>query len=381
VWRNEKPGPGRFREFWQCDADTVGAPGPEADAEMIAMACAALEAAGVARGSYRLKFSTRRLLDAVLEAAGVAGDPVKSLRVLRAIDKLDRLGREGVGLLLGAGRRDESGDFTPGAELDEGQRAIVLGVFGSEPSAAQAAPRSDAIGQMVQRIGDRSAKFEGAIAEFVAIDAILGRLGVSQVQAAIDPSIVRGLEYYTGPVFEAELLAETVDENGNKIRFGSVGGGGRYDDLVSRFRGEKIPATGFSIGVSRLAAALAAGERGENAQAQGPVVVLPFDKEGMAECFALAASVRAAGMAAEVYLGGSGPKAQLRYADKRNAPAAVILGGDERAAGQVTIKDLKLGAALSKQVADNREWREGRQAQVTVAQADMIPTLQRMLQP
>jgi histidyl-tRNA synthetase len=133
--------------------------------------------------------------------------------------------------------------------------------------------------------------------------------------------------------------------------------------------------------VSRLAAALAAGERGENAQAQGPVVVLPFDKEGMAECFALAASVRAAGMAAEVYLGGSGPKAQLRYADKRNAPAAVILGGDERAAGQVTIKDLKLGAALSKQVADNREWREGRQAQVTVAQADMIPTLQRMLQP
>ena len=189
---------------------------------------------------------------------------------------------------------------------------------------------------------------EGAagLAELAAMDEALTALGVSEAQARFDPAIVRGLEYYTGAVFEAELLAETTDEQGRVVRFGSVGGGGRYDDLVSRFRGEAVPATGFSVGVSRLAAALAATGL-DAAPAQGPVVVLALDADAMAQNLGFASALRAAGVAAEVYLGASGMKAQLKYADRRSSPVAVILGGDERAAGTVTVKDLRLGAQLA----------------------------------
>ncbi|MGE3143935.1 MAG: ATP phosphoribosyltransferase regulatory subunit, partial [Hyphomonadaceae bacterium] len=136
VWRNEKPGPGRFREFWQCDADSVGAQGAAADAEMIAMACATLEGAGVKAGDYRLKVSTRLLLDSVLERIGVPANAFATrLIVLRAIDKYDRLGLAGVRALLGDGRKDESGDFTKGAGLSQTQAEAVLAfVAASRPS-------------------------------------------------------------------------------------------------------------------------------------------------------------------------------------------------------------------------------------------------------
>jgi histidyl-tRNA synthetase len=372
VWRNEKPGPGRFREFWQCDADTVGSASPAADAEMIAMACAALEAAGVKRGDYVLKLSTRKLLDGLLAAVGV-GEGAQRLTVLRAADKLDRLGPDGVRLLLGPGRKDESGDFTKGAGLDSVAADRVLALL-----AARRASRADTLAAVQQTLAGANAATEG-LAELAATNAVLDALGVGEDQAQIDPAIVRGLEYYTGAVFEAELLLETKDEDGKPVRFGSVGGGGRYDDLVSRFKGQPIPATGFSIGVSRLAAALAMAQTAQDHD--GPVVVLPFYAEGMAECFALAADLRAAGLAAEVYLGGSGPKAQLKYADKRNAPAAVILGGDERAAGAVTVKDLKLGLALSALAESDREAWKARQSEVqqTIPRAAMVDHVRAIL--
>lgn len=376
VWRNEKPGPGRFREFWQCDADTVGAPGPAADAEMIAMACAALEAAGVARGDYVIKYSSRHLLDGVLEVAGVASD--RRGTVLRAIDKFDRLQESGVRALLGAGRKDESGAFTKGAELNTAQvDQIIRFVTASSflPNADDFLGLWNFVSPNVQILPDTPG--DVGIVEVTTIANLLKQMNLLDC-VRLDTSIVRGLDYYTGTVFEAELRLETTDESGNKISFGSVGGGGRYDDLVSRFRGEKIPATGFSIGVSRLAAALEAAKR-SNAEADGPVVVLPFDREAMAECFALAGALRDNGLRAEVYLGGSGPKAQLRYADKRKAPVAVILGEDERKAGQVTLKDLKLGAELSKTVADNKEWREGQQAQETIAQSELVASVRKIL--
>jgi histidyl-tRNA synthetase len=368
VWRNEKPGPGRFREFWQCDADTVGSASPAADAEMIAMAGEALEAAGVPAGQFIVKYSSRRVLDGVLAAAGVAKEAAKMrLVVLRAIDKLDRLGREGVRALLGEGRKDESGDFTPGAGLTAAQTDLVLSFFEA----------SDVLGAM--RAREDAFAATGALAELDEIGATLRRLG-AQAHARLDPSIVRGLEYYTGAVFEAELLMQTTDETGKPVRFGSVGGGGRYDDLVSRFKGQPIPATGFSIGVSRLVAALAASGR-EEAFA-GPVVVLPFDAEAMAECFEIAREVRARlGHPAEVYLGGSGPKAQLKYADKRGAPAAIIIGSDERTSGQATVKDLRLGARLAASAGEDREayaaLRE--KVQTTVPRADLAPTIARIL--
>jgi histidyl-tRNA synthetase len=336
VWRNEKPGPGRFREFWQCDADTVGAASPAADAEMIAVACAGLEAAGVPRGGYQVKFSTRKLLDAVLENIGVAADAYATrLVVLRAIDKFDRLGRQGVELLLGDGRKDESGDFTKGAGLDAKQRGAVIDLVN-----AGAGSRGEVLERLAKIAG------EAAIAELREIDAALSALGVDDAGAAIDPTIVRGLEYYTGAVFEAQLIGA------GGANFGSVGGGGRYDDLVSRFRGERIPATGFSIGVSRLAAALQAQQA---AEADGPVVVLVMDQARVADALGMAAELRAAGVRAEAYLGGGGMKAQLKYADKRAAPVAVIQGGDELAKGVVTLKDLKLGARIASELGEDRE--------------------------
>ncbi|MCR6646137.1 MAG: histidine--tRNA ligase [Terricaulis sp.] len=334
VWRNEKPGPGRFREFWQCDADTVGSASPTADAEMIAMACAAYDALGLG-DSVQIKFSSRRVLDAVLEKIGVAPDAFATrLIVLRAIDKFDRLGRKGVELLLGAGRKDESGDFTKGAGLDAAQAKAVLDLVEAGGGA-----RAEVLARLADVAG------ESAIEELRLMDAALAALGVADARAAIDPTIVRGLEYYTGAVFEAQLM----DANG--AGFGSVGGGGRYDGLVSRFRGEPVPATGFSIGVSRLAAAL----NTQGVQSDGPVVVLVMDQARAADLLAMAAELRAAGVRAEAYLGAAGMKAQLKYADKRNAPIAVIQGGDELAKGVVTLKDLKLGASIAATLGEDRE--------------------------
>ncbi|ODT84529.1 histidine--tRNA ligase [Phenylobacterium sp. SCN 70-31] len=372
VWRNEKPGPGRFREFVQCDADTVGSARPEADAEIVAMAVEGLEAAGLPAGSAVVKINNRKLLNGLMSAIGVSGDAQK-LAVLRAVDKLDRLGPDGVRLLLGEGRKDESGDFTKGAGLDASGAERVLAF-----TRAGVGGRSDTLSRLADVIGG-SAEGDEGLAELAAIDAALTGLGVGPDRAAFDPSVVRGLEYYTGAVFEAELLLSTADDKGQPMRFGSIGGGGRYDDLVARFTGERTPATGFSFGVSRLAAALRAAGRELAAAVRGPVVVIAFSQARMAEYFALAREIRAAGVPAEVYLGGSGMKAQMKYADRRLSPAAIIVGDDELAAGTVTVKDLDLGRALASKVSDNAAWRAERPGQQTIPRAELIPALRRIL--
>ena len=372
VWRNEKPGPGRFREFIQCDADTVGSARPEADAEIIALAVAGLEAAGLPRGSAVMKINNRKLLNGLLTAAGVTTEGQK-LGVLRAVDKLDRLGADGVKLLLGEGRKDESGAFTKGAGL--GAKAIesVLAFV-----AAGKPDRAGTLDALAKVIGG-SAEGDEGLEELAKISAALKGLGVGNDQASFDPSIVRGLEYYTGAVFEAELLLETTDEKGQPMRFGSIGGGGRYDDLVARFTGEQTPATGFSFGVSRLAAALKAAGRDEAGEGRGPVVIIAFDQSRMADYFAVAADLRNGGIAAEVYLGSSGMRAQMKYADRRLSPAAVIIGEDEFAAGTATVKDLDLGRDLSREVSDNAAWKAERPGQQTVARADLVATVRKIV--
>jgi histidyl-tRNA synthetase len=359
VWRNEKPGPGRFREFVQCDADTVGSARPQADAEMVAMAAAGLEAAGLPRGGYVLKINNRKLLDGLLAEAGVA-DPRQKLMALRAIDKLDRLGWDGVEDLLGEGRLDESGAYTKGAGLDVSTRESGI-------LQALAQLKLGAVG-------------EEGLRELELIEDALNGMGVTSDQARFDPAVVRGLEYYTGPVFEAELLLQTTGDKGETVRFGSVGGGGRYDDLVARFTGEKTPATGFSFGVSRMAAALRAAGRDPAGEVRGPVVVIAFDQARMADYFAIAAELRRAGIPAEVYLGASGMKAQMKYADRRLSPAAIIVGDDELNAGTVTIKDLDLGRELAKGVTDNQAWRAERPGQVTAPRSEMIARVRAILE-
>ncbi|WP_310542321.1 histidine--tRNA ligase [Phenylobacterium sp.] len=372
VWRNEKPGPGRFREFTQCDADTVGSSRPEADAEIIAMAADGLSAAGLPAGAYVIKINNRKLLNGLLARAGVTTEGQK-LAVLRAVDKLDRLGPEGVRLLLGEGRKDESGAFTKGAGLNAAAAEAVLAF-----TAAGADGRSETLDRIANVIGGSPEGDEG-LEELSRIDKALIGMGVSPDRAMFDPSIVRGLEYYTGPVFEAELLLATKDEHGAPVRFGSVGGGGRYDDLVARFTGERTPATGFSFGVSRLASALRAAGRDLGGQARGPVVVIAFSADDMAAYYGVVGELRAAGIAAEVYLGGSGMRPQMKYADRRMSPAAIMLGGDEIAAGTVTIKDLDLGRELSAGVTENAAWREQRPGQQTIPRAELIPALRRIL--
>jgi histidyl-tRNA synthetase len=319
-----------------------------------------------------VKINSRKLLNGLMTSAGV-GEPGQRLRVLRAVDKLDRLGPDGVALLLGSGRKDESGDYTKGAGLNAAASERVLAFV-----AAGAGERRATLDRLANVIGG-SAEGDEGLADLDRIHQTLSGLGFSEDRAVFDPSVVRGLEYYTGVVFEADLLLATTDERGQAVRFGSVGGGGRYDDLVARFTGEVVPATGGSFGVSRLATALKAAGRAEAARPRGPVVVIAFEADAMAEYLALALELRTAGIAAEVYLGQSGMKAQMRYADRRLSPAAVIMGGDERAAGTVTIKDLDLGRMLASGVADHQAWREERPGQVTVPRAELVASVRRIL--
>jgi histidyl-tRNA synthetase len=373
VWRNEKPGPGRFREFIQCDADTVGSARPEADAEIVALAVEGLMATGLKRGQAILKINNRKLLNGLLTSAGVQSEGQK-LGVLRAVDKLDRLGPDGVRLLLGEGRKDESGAFTKGAGLNAKAAEQVLAFV-----AAGGGSRSEVLNTLAGVVGG-SAEGDEGLAELAKIDAALNSLGVGEDQAAFEPSVVRGLEYYTGPVFEAELLIETVGEKGEVLRFGSIGGGGRYDDLVARFTGERVPATGFSFGVSRLAAALRAAGQASVSEPRGPVVVIVFEQDSMDQYCAVVGELRQAGIAAEVYLGASGMKAQMKYADRRMAPAVVIMGGDEIAAGTVTVKDLDLGRQMAAGITDNNQWREGRPGQVTVPRGELVGVLRKIVE-
>ena len=377
VWRNEKPGPGRFRQFYQCDADTVGASSVAADAEICAMLSDALEVVGIPRGDYVVKINNRKVLNGVMEVAGVL-DPSDLSRfedergiVLRAIDKMDRLGEAGVRALLGEGRRDESGDVTAGAGLTEAQTDVVMGfVSAKRDSGAQTVAR------LRELVAASAIGLEG-VDELETIAALLAAQGYGSDRIVIDPGVVRGLGYYTGPVYEAELTFEILDEKGRKRQFGSVAGGGRYDDLVKRFTGQAVPATGVSIGVDRLLAALRAKGRA-GAEAAGPVVVTVMDRDRMADYMAMVGELRAAGIRAEMYLGN--PKNfgnQLKYADKRGAPIAVIQGGTEAEAGVVILKDLILGAKIA-QSATLEEWKD-RPAQVEVARADLVAAVQRML--
>ncbi|HEY1561434.1 MAG TPA: histidine--tRNA ligase [Caulobacteraceae bacterium] len=368
VWRDEKPGPGRYRQFVQCDADTVGSARPEADAEIIAMAVAGYEAAGLAPSRYVVRVNSRKLLNGLMAAQGL-GDVGQRLAVLRAVDKLDRLGAAGVVDLLGAGRLDESGAFTKGAGLKQAAIDAVVAFI-----SARRETRSATIDALSSLVGG-SAEGAAGLEELARIGQALAALGVADTAAVIDPAVVRGLEYYTGAVFEAEL----VGDGDGTARLGSVGGGGRYDDLVARFTGEPMPATGFSFGVSRLVEALAAAELTKRERKRGPVVVIALEAMRMADYFAAAAELRTAGIAAEVYLGESGMRAQMKYADRRASPAAVIMGEDEIAVGQVTVKDLDLGRRLAEDVADNRAWREDRPGQVTAPRAELAATVRRIL--
>jgi histidyl-tRNA synthetase len=380
VYRNEKPGPGRFRQFMQFDADTVGSASPAADAEMCMMAADTMEALGIPRGSYVVKVNNRKVLDGVMEAVQII-EPKQKLGVLRALDKLDKFDWPEVAKLLGPGRRDESGDFTPGANLTApqiGQLEAMISAWEKVKLRPSNAFGHDIFDGIVD--GDAPEVLTSGLSELAAINDLIYSSGYGQDRIRIDLSVVRGLEYYTGPVYEVELLLDTKDEKGRPVRFGSVGGGGRYDGLVSRFRGEPVPATGFSIGVSRLQAALTMLDKLDTKPEFGPVVVTVFDKDRVADYQKMVAILRDAKIRAELYLGN--PKNmgnQLKYADRRNSPCVIIQGSDEKARGEVQIKDLIEGAKAAAAIASNAEWREARPAQFAVPEERIVEAVREVL--
>lgn len=364
VWRREKPGPGRFRQFHQCDFDTVGSASVGVDAEVCAVLAAALEAIGIDRGDYLVRVNDRRILTGILNRSGIA-DPHTQLTVLRAVDKLDRLGVDSVGELLGAGRTDASGDRTAGAGLAADQVDAVLAFV-----RAGGGSRGDVLGRLADLVGDEPTGRAG-LDELTRMAELLDAMGLTDDQVGFDPTVVRGLAYYTGPVFEAELTFETVDDKGRKRAFGSVAGGGRYDDLVERFTGERVPACGASLGVDRLLAALRA-RQGEAAAPRGPVVVTVMDADRLGEYQAMVAELRGAGIPAELYPDQRSFKAQLKYADRRRSTAAIIAGTQEFEAGEVVVKDLALGEELAKAITDREEWRTAQPAQRSVPRGDLV---------
>ncbi|MEO1562921.1 MAG: histidine--tRNA ligase [Pseudomonadota bacterium] len=378
VWRNEKPGPGRYRQFYQCDADTVGTASVAADAEICAMLADTLETVGIPQGDFIIKVNNRKVLNGVMESAGLLNTDDPDLHgeergiVLRAIDKLDRLGTTGVRALLGKGREDASGDFTKGAGLGDEQAEIIMGFMDArrETGAATCARLAELVGGSV--IG------QTGVGELSQIAELLDAQGYGPDKIEIDPAVVRGLGYYTGPVYEAELTFEILDEKGRKRQFGSVAGGGRYDDLVKRFTGQEVPATGVSIGVDRLLAALR--EKGRiTSIAQGPIVVTVMDRDRMAAYQTMVAELRNAGLRTEMYLGN--PKNfgnQLKYADARNSPIAVIEGSDEHAQGIVQLKDLALGARLAAEIETPEEWK-AQPAQISVSRSNLVAEVRKML--
>jgi len=408
VYRNEKPGPGRFRQFMQFDADTVGSSSPAADAEMCMMAADTMEALGIPRGSYVVKVWNRRLLDGLMDAVPeLSDDPEKRMTVLRSIDARDRIGVEGVQQRLATGRTDKSGDVTTGAGLKNSANNFITTASSFMTiteekffiySSDNLLPKS--IVDEMEKIDSEKPQFDfdayenklraylkdkdfpdaskAGLKELREIISIIGACDYSD-RIRIDPTVIRGLEYYTGPVFEVELTFSTDSKDGSP-RFGSVGGGGRYDGLVSRFRGEPVPATGFSIGVSRLLAALQSLDKVETKAEAGPVVVTVFDRDRVADYQGMVAQLRNAGIRAELYLGSGKFGPQMKYADKRNAPCVVIQGSDEKAKGEVTIKDLIVGAELAKLEKGREEHLQKQaEAQVSVPESELVAAVQKVL--
>lgn len=395
VFRNEKPGPGRFRQFMQFDADIVGAPGVQADAEMCMMMADTMEALGIKRGDYVIRVNNRKVLDGLMEAIDLGGDEhaEKRLNVLRAIDKLDRLGVEGVRELLGEGRTDESGDRTDGVGLHLEAIEVIIEFletpnffkylvderYSSSPLKGQM--KTDWVSSLAL-----SQTMRAGSQELLDLYNIIQAAGYGDKRILVDQTCVRGLEYYTGPVYEAELLFDVVNEKGKKVQFGSVGGGGRYDGLVSRFMGQPVPATGFSIGVSRLMTALKNLGKLGGVEEVGPVLVTVMDKKMLSDYALLAHQLRTEladefpNIPVELYQGN--PKNfgnQLKYADRRASPIAIIQGSDEKENGEVQIKDLIEGKRLSEHIEDNAEWRASRPAQISASVDDMVEKVREIL--
>jgi histidyl-tRNA synthetase len=312
VWRNEKPGPGRFREFLQFDADFVGTKSLQADAELCILISEILEKCGLSKEDYTVKISSRKITENLFKKIKIDNSNQR-LTMLRALDKIDRLGWDEVKQLLGKGRKDKSGDFTKGANLSSSNIEII------EKELKKNIPDTNDLLEIFKLFKDY---------DFINYE--------------FDPSIIRGLEYYTGPIFEVNLKFDVKNNKGQVIQFGSIGGGGRYDNLVNNFGNYEAPATGISIGLDRLVYALMQKKEFKVKQSK-PVVICVFDKNAMKEYIKLQTILRNSGISTEIYPGESKLKKQMEYANKIKSPAVILYGEDEIKSGKPTLRDLSSG--------------------------------------
>ncbi len=375
VYRFEaKLDPGRYREFWQLDFDTVGVLDPSCDAEVACVLCDALEAIGLSRSSFEVRVNNRKLHQGLFEKLGFGDDAGLARDILRVVDKHDKLGIEGVLAELTAGRKDPaSGAFIDGLGL---AAPLADAVAAYVDSCRDVQGRTAVLERLAPLVEGTVSGSQG-LAELRAIDEVLGALGYDERTVVFDPTVARGLAYYSGPVFEVVSKLEYRDDKGRLRRFGSICGGGRYDGLVEQLLQLRVPATGAAIGVDRLVELL---RRSQAVASQAPVLVTVMDKKRLPEYQRIAAELRSAGIAAEVYFGLKRKiKAQFAYADSRGCPAAVIAGGNEFAKGTVSVKDLRLGKELSASIKDREQWTRAQPAQVEVPRAALASTVQGML--
>lgn len=367
VFRADKPGPGRFRQFTQVDADIAGAPNVTADAEIIAIMCEVMRAAGV--NKFNVVINNRKLIDALLEGNGIK-DFDKQKHVLRVIDKLAKVGVDNIRLELGPGRIDTSGDPIPGVQLDDATIDSILSFI-----AIHAMTRKDVVDAVAEALGDAPGA-DAAVKDMRDLAEALDALGVDEQHARFDPSLARGLDYYTGPVFET-VLPQAPE-------FGSVMGGGRYDGLVSRFTSQPMPCTGMSVGVDRLFAALTHLGLVDARTTQTQVLVVTLGAVPQSEVLGVAQELRDAGINTEVFMASKKKMkmgTQLSHADHYGIPIAVILGEDEVANGQVSVKDLITGKAEREDIDDRDEYRAaGKTGQETIPRNQLLDTVRAILE-
>ena len=356
VWRNEKPGPGRFREFLQFDADYIGTSNLFSDAELCFLISEILNSCGLEKSEFIIKISNRKLSKGLLEKLNITDEQKQSI-TLRAIDKLDRVGVEGVQYLLGKGRKDKSGDFTKGAELEESQIKEIIKFLNIKNL-------SDKNFERIREIAADNESMNDGIKELELMEKYF--LLFNFTNYIFDLTVVRGLEYYTGPIFEANLTFGVKNNKGQEIEFGSVGGGGRYDDLVKRFNNQDCPSTGISVGLDRLIYAILQKNK-IKAEKKNPVLICVFDEKYMDFYIKILNVLRSKNISAEIYSGSSNIKSQFKYADKRGCDFVILCGDDEVSKNVVTIKNLNVGKQMSENIKDRSEWKQSLEAQKTVA--------------
>ena len=384
VWRNEKPGPGRFKEFTQIDADIVGTKNILADADMCILLADTLNKCGLDKNEFIIRVSNRKCFFGILNWLGISSERQR-IAITRAVDKYDRIGIEGVASLLGKGRKDKSGDFTKGVGLNKKQIKQITEyieentLYDTEGNANFPDPTKYAPLAQYDFLDPLYDEGQKELSNFFKNT----RLSEFKNQIVYSPTLVRGIEYYTGTIFEANLLFKVKNQKGQEVEFGSVGGGGRYDDLVSRFTNNIAPATGVSIGLDRLLVGVQQRDNfwknNNEIENTGPVVICLFEinEKDIAPYYKILTMLRSAGIKSEVYSGDSSIKSQMKYADKRNSPAVILYGENEAKSGTVTIKNLKVGKESSKDIKTREDWKSNKSAQVTVKLENLIDEIKK----